>query len=90
MRPAMFCVPMQILGGLDLKYGEQTENIRDLCLFVLNRLGRGTEADLRAALKVLRTLRNAFHGIREEAIQAERRGEIPPVEQTMESPGAIG
>ena len=71
----------ELAASLDLSYGELPQNLMRLYEFVLYSVGQGGSDKLEAAVKVLRNLREGFQGIREEAVQLERSGQIPPVEE---------
>ena len=67
----------ELAAGLDFRYGELPRNLSALYSFVLRAIARGNLANVNAALRVLRPLRDGFTGIRAEAIQLERTGAIP-------------
>jgi flagellin-specific chaperone FliS len=71
----------ELIAGLDFQYGQIPRNLYDLYSFVLRSIGLAGPADLNAALQVLRVIREGFCGIRGEAVQLERSGAIPSVEQ---------
>ena len=50
--------------------------------FVTDRLSRPSVENLRDSAKVLRTLREAFESIRDEARRMEREGLLPPMDRT--------
>ena len=70
---------LQLIGGIDLKYGEVSEKIRDLCLHVMQKLNEATPEAFAHSIQILETLRAGFEGIREEAIELESQGQIPAV-----------
>jgi len=70
---------LQLIGGIDLKYGEVSEKTRDLCLHVMQQLNEATPEAFAHSIQILETLRAGFEGIREEAIELESQGEIPAV-----------
>lgn len=51
--------------------------------FVVDRLANVREQNLADALKILKTLREGFATIREEAIAMEHRGEFPSADRLM-------
>jgi flagellin-specific chaperone FliS len=61
---------------------EVTTNILRLCEYVLHVLEKGGRDNVRAALNVLRILRDGFQKIRPEAAELERQGAIPPINTT--------
>jgi len=48
--------------------------------FVVAQLAAPADAGLASAIKVLSSLRDGFRGIRNEALELERTGQIPPAE----------
>ena len=74
---------MVVLGlwsGVDIERGEGVSEMVSLYQFAANALATGTLEDVRGAANVLSTLREGFRGIREEAIELERTGVIPPID----------
>ena len=71
-------VVLGLWSGVD-EGGEGT-NLVGLYQFVANALASGTLEQVRGSLEVLRTLREGFRGIRDEAIELERAGVIPPID----------
>ena len=71
-----------LLDGLNPELGEIPENIQQLCVFTLQLVTQSSAVNWRQALKVLRPIHQAFEQIREEGIEMELRGEIPPLEST--------
>lgn len=67
----------ELVNCLDLSYGEVPVNTLRLYEFVLHLLGQGGVDQIEAALKVLRNLREGFQGIRDQAVDLERSGQIP-------------
>ncbi|MCX7699597.1 MAG: flagellar protein FliS [Gemmataceae bacterium] len=59
---------------------EMNANILRLYEYVAFRLAEGTVEGLQSAARVMSNLREGFRAIRAEAIEMERRGEIPPAE----------
>jgi flagellin-specific chaperone FliS len=55
-------------------------NFLRLYEFVTHRVSRPSVQNCRDAVKVLRTLREAFESVRSEATLLERSGEIPPLD----------
>jgi flagellar protein FliS len=56
-------------------------NILRLYEYVAFRLAEADPSGLRSAVNVLSNLREGFRGIRAEAVEMERRGELPPAER---------
>ncbi|HTU23715.1 MAG TPA: flagellar export chaperone FliS [Gemmataceae bacterium] len=50
--------------------------------YAQHALGQGSVEDVQGALNVLRILREGFQKIRAEAVDLERRGLIPPINNT--------
>ncbi len=75
-------IVVELLAGLALDGTELTKNLRKLYLFILDALTKATPHDLEAAERVLRTLREGWERIAPEAIELERKGQIPPVADT--------
>lgn len=69
-----------LAAGVDLSYGEIPLNCLRLYEFALHSLGVGTLEKVEGTLTVLRNLREGFQGIRDEAVQMERNGQIPPID----------
>ncbi|MCA9155441.1 MAG: hypothetical protein KDA38_11670 [Planctomycetales bacterium] len=63
-----------IIAGINRDVSEIGGDIERLCLFVVSFI---RERNLDPAIKVLQTLRDGFEGIREQAIELERQGEVP-------------
>jgi flagellin-specific chaperone FliS len=72
----------ELANGLDFRYGELPINKLRLYEFVIRCLDSVTIDKIESALGVMRRLREALHGIRAEAVELERSGEIPPVGAT--------
>jgi flagellar secretion chaperone FliS len=67
----------ELAAGVKLEVDEDMgTNYLLLYEFIVNRLKDATLPSLEDALKILKTLREGFAGIREEAISMERRGEF--------------
>jgi flagellin-specific chaperone FliS len=70
-----------LVGGLAAGVVPDSGVVADNCLrlydFALNRLAVGTLTAVEDTIRVLRPLHEGFQGIREEAVQLERAGEIP-------------
>jgi flagellin-specific chaperone FliS len=54
-------------------------SLRRLYKFVANCLADPTETNLKTGLSLLRTLHEGFLAVRSQALDLERRGEIPPI-----------
>jgi flagellar secretion chaperone FliS len=68
-----------LAAGVDVSQGELPRNFMRLFEFVGRRIATGEPEGMDAALGILTTLQSAIQGIREEAIQLERNGAIPPI-----------
>jgi flagellin-specific chaperone FliS len=73
-------VILGIISGLDLDASPEDGVAGNICRLAVFALDRIREGDAEAALGVLRTLRDGYEGICEEARELERRGAIPPLE----------
>ncbi len=73
-------VVLGLWSGVDNDRREKGVNLVGLYQFVTKSLAEGSLEEVRGSLEVLRTLREGFRGIREEAIQLERDGVIPPID----------
>jgi flagellin-specific chaperone FliS len=58
---------------------EVAVSLRRLYRFIANCLADPTESNLKAGLNLLRTLHEGFLTVRPQALELERRGEIPPI-----------
>lgn len=83
-RPRAQRLVLEILSGLDDRYGELPARIRLLCIFALDGI-RSEDADrIEEAAKSLETLQSAFAEVREEAVFLELDQQIPSFDQTRE------
>jgi len=71
---------VELLAGLDMKHGELPRRLRGLYAFVLRQTTDCKPDSIRQACRILQTIREGFEGIREEARQLERNGELPSLE----------
>ena len=71
-----------IAAGIDPAMGEVAVNMQRLYEFVGHCVLQGSRADLRSALDILLTLREAFQAIRGQAVDLERTAQIPPLQHT--------
>ena len=69
-----------IESGLDLSQGEIPQRIQQLCHHVQQCLVDGEIERIKSAAHVLRELSEGFLGIKNEAIQLEENGVIPPLQ----------
>jgi hypothetical protein len=69
----------QLVEGLDLSQGEIPAQVQRLLLFSLDCAASDDAAQWESMTRVLASLHEGFLGIRREAVEAERRGEIPPL-----------
>ena len=72
-------VVLGLWSGVDDR-SEQVVNLVGLYQFAANALASGTLEEVCGSLEVLRTLREGFQGIRDEAVELERSGAIPPID----------
>src|SRR5438128_2711962 len=74
-----------VVGGLAAGVapdGELASQFTGLYTFAMQRLAVGEPQTVQEAIGVLRTLREGFEGVRGEAIEWERNGIIPPLDDT--------
>jgi flagellar protein FliS len=69
-----------LISGMDGSGSETQTNLLRLYEFSLHCIDQGDESSLTAARNTLATLREGFQGIRAEAVQLERSGEISPID----------
>jgi flagellin-specific chaperone FliS len=73
-----------LIGGLAAGVIPNADEVATNCLrlyeFATHRLGSETLAGVEDALRVLRPLWEGFQGIRDEGVQLERAGMIPPAQ----------
>jgi flagellar biosynthetic protein FliS len=85
-RPLLVRVQMIVLGlaaGVNLEVGDPASaNLLRIYEFCVHALTQGKVEEVASALNCLETLREGFRAIRDEAVQLERSGEIPPIEAT--------
>ncbi len=72
-----------LAASIDPDAGEVAANLRRLYQFVGHCLADGSPAKLRSAVDILTTLRDGFEAIRTQAIELERKGEIPSLDDEM-------
>ena len=70
-------IVLELYSGLDLRHGEVPNNMGQLYLFVLHCIGMGESLNLAAALDVLKIIHTGLNGVRDTAIDMERRGLVP-------------
>jgi flagellin-specific chaperone FliS len=68
----------ELAGGVDPSYVHAAAILR-LYNLASRAISASTLAETEAALRILRTLRGGIARIREDAVQLELRGELPPV-----------
>jgi len=66
-----------IESGLDLSLGELPTRVRDICVFISQRLLTADAEESATFIRTLRNLRDGFAEIRPEAVKLEKEGEIP-------------
>jgi flagellar secretion chaperone FliS len=69
----------ELSAGLDFRHGEIPVNLLRLYEFAVHCISLRTVEKVEDALRVLCELREGMLGIRDEAVQLERDGLIPPV-----------
>jgi flagellar protein FliS len=72
-----------LVSGVNLDYGDLPLNFLRLYEFVLHNLRAATVEKVEDAMRILNALREGLRAIRAEAVQLERKGEIPPLEATL-------
>ena len=79
-------IVLELKLGLRLQGGEMTQRADQLYDYVLRCLQSATADELASSTRVLKTLREGFVGIRDEAVQLERQGVLPAttVQNTLE------
>lgn len=70
----------ELISGIDAERGELPRNIQRLLAYCLDQICGETEPQWAAAARVLTQLRDSFRAIRDEAVQLEQTGQIPPLE----------
>lgn len=81
--PARVQVQRLLLGlidGMDIEKDETSQNLARLLMFSIRKTGTDDVQGWQDARRIVQTLREAFAGVRDEAVQAERLGEIPPID----------
>jgi flagellin-specific chaperone FliS len=67
--------------GLDTSRGELSVQFLRLYEYVGHCLGEGTAASVQNAIDVLKILQESFQQVRPQALDLERQGEIPTLDQ---------
>ena len=75
-------IVLQLMAGLDPSHGELPQRVEQLCEFMQYALLTGQSDDFRTVRQTMATLKSAFDEIREQAVQEEEDGLIPPIELT--------
>jgi flagellar biosynthetic protein FliS len=70
----------ELLAGIDMQYGDLAQRFSALYIFVLRAISEGTVEQIRAAIAVLKTLRDGLEQIRDQAVSMERAGELPTID----------
>ncbi len=68
-----------LLDGINREQDEVSENTYQICLYAINQVWEGGEANFENAVRVLTPIRNAFVAVRDEAVELELSGKIPPL-----------
>lgn len=79
-----------LIDGIDVDSGETATRIRALCTFAISQIGTMSNQGWHSALDIVRTLREGFEGIREEARELEAQGVIPRLDQETSRTVLIG
>lgn len=69
----------ELMGGVDREQGELPGNVYRLLMFALMQTSGTTEEAWASAIAVISQLQTAFREIRDQAVQLERNGQIPPL-----------
>lgn len=72
-------IALELQSGLDHSLGELPSKVAQLCEYVQHAALTGGVREVQSAIEVLTTLKEGFDSIREEAIELERIGVIPPL-----------
>ncbi|MBX3440676.1 MAG: hypothetical protein KF861_24510, partial [Planctomycetaceae bacterium] len=73
----------ELMDGVDAENGDLPRNVQRLLGFCLSRVAANGEAEWSAAGSILTQLRDSFRAIRDQAVQLEQSGEIPPIDLGM-------
>ncbi len=73
-------VVCQLRYGVDPQYGELSQQLERLFEYVTTCVAGGSAANVADTIVVLSTLREGFEAIRDEAVEMEKSGKIPPLE----------
>lgn len=70
----------QLIAGVDVEQGELPQNVHRLLTFCLMQICGSTNEEWASAVSTLSQLKDAFREIRDQAVQWEQTGQIPPLE----------
>jgi len=70
---------LMLVDGIDSETSDVAGRIRDLCVFCLGQIAQPDVQSWVSARNVLVTLREGFESVRDEGIQLEAAGSIPPL-----------
>lgn len=70
----------QLRFGVDPKYGELSSQLERLFEYVTTCVTAGSAVNVADTITVLSTLREGYEAIRDEAVELEKTGDIPPLE----------
>lgn len=73
-------VVCQLRAGVDPQFGSLSQQLDRLFEYVTTCVAGGSAANVTDTISVLSTLREGFEGIRDEAVELEKDGMIPPLE----------
>jgi flagellin-specific chaperone FliS len=69
---------MELLAGVDMKYGEVSRRFTQVYEYVLWSISEAAPAQISSSLSVLKTVRDGLEQVRNEVVELERSGQIPP------------
>lgn len=69
-----------LLDGIKPEHDQVSANTHRICLYAINQVWEGTIANFENAVRALSPIRDAFVAIRDEAVELELKGEIPPLD----------
>ena len=76
----------ELMSGVDTEQGELPENVHRLLMFCLMQTSGQTEEEWASAVSILTELKEAFRTIRDQAVQLEKSGSIPALNQNAPAP----
>ncbi|MGD9856725.1 MAG: flagellar protein FliS [Planctomycetaceae bacterium] len=70
----------ELMSGIDPEQGQLPQNIQRLLAYCLEQICGDTEEEWAAVAAIVTSLRDSFRAIRDQAVQLEQAGQIPPLE----------